>query len=71
MTVTRADYDHVMIPCYHPADPVFVRGKKSRLWDSEGREYVDFGGGIAVNSLGTPPRSSARPLKSRVRSSAT
>ena len=63
MTVTRADYDHVMIPCYHPADPVFVRGKKSRLWDSEGREYVDFGGGIAVNSLGNAPKVVRKALK--------
>ncbi|WP_372441103.1 acetylornithine transaminase [Actinacidiphila acididurans] len=30
-----------------------VRGEGARLWDAAGREYVDFLGGIAVNSLGT------------------
>ncbi|MFJ1973591.1 acetylornithine transaminase [Streptomyces sp. NPDC087903] len=29
-----------------------VRGAGARLWDAEGREYVDFVGGIAVNALG-------------------
>lgn len=28
------------------------RGRGSRLWDVEGREYVDFIGGIGVNALG-------------------
>lgn len=29
-----------------------VRGEGARVWDGEGREYLDFGGGIAVVSLG-------------------
>ncbi|WP_051855212.1 acetylornithine transaminase [Streptomyces sp. NRRL B-1347] len=29
-----------------------VRGAGSRLWDADGKEYVDFVGGIAVNALG-------------------
>lgn len=29
-----------------------VRGAGARLWDAEGREYLDFLAGIAVNSLG-------------------
>jgi acetylornithine/N-succinyldiaminopimelate aminotransferase len=29
-----------------------VRGKGARVWDEEGREYLDFVGGWAVNSLG-------------------
>jgi acetylornithine/succinyldiaminopimelate/putrescine aminotransferase len=24
----------------------------SRLWDQQGKEYIDFAGGIAVNALG-------------------
>src|SRR5262249_20120865 len=31
---------------------VLVRGDGVRVWDSEGREYLDFGAGIAVTSLG-------------------
>ncbi|SFR05112.1 acetylornithine transaminase [Desulfoscipio geothermicus] len=29
-----------------------VRGEGARLWDADGREFLDFVGGIAVNSLG-------------------
>lgn len=29
-----------------------VRGEGCRLWDADGREYLDFLGGIAVNNLG-------------------
>jgi predicted acetylornithine/succinylornithine family transaminase len=31
---------------------VFVRGEGARLWDSEGREYLDFLAGIAVAQVG-------------------
>ncbi|NQT73842.1 MAG: acetylornithine transaminase [Chloroflexi bacterium] len=31
---------------------VIVRGKGSRVWDENGKEYLDFVGGWAVNSLG-------------------
>ena len=30
----------------------FVRGKGCRVWDADGREYLDFVAGIAVNALG-------------------
>ncbi|MFT4551224.1 MAG: acetylornithine/N-succinyldiaminopimelate aminotransferase [Verrucomicrobiales bacterium] len=29
-----------------------IRGEGARLWDADGTEYLDFGGGVAVNSLG-------------------
>ncbi|WP_051717244.1 acetylornithine transaminase [Streptomyces megasporus] len=35
-----------------PSVPI-TRGEGARLWDADGREYLDFVGGIAVNSLGT------------------
>ena len=63
--VTRATYDQVMFPCYHPADLVLVRGRKCRLYDSEGRSYLDFGGGIAVNSLGNAPKTVRKALKAQ------
>ncbi|MBI3085477.1 MAG: aminotransferase class III-fold pyridoxal phosphate-dependent enzyme, partial [candidate division NC10 bacterium] len=31
---------------------VLVKGQGVRLWDSDGREYLDFVGGIAVDALG-------------------
>jgi acetylornithine aminotransferase len=41
-----------LLPAYARADVTFVRGEGARLWDDDGREYLDFGGGIAVVSLG-------------------
>ena len=51
-TVQREWYDSYMMPNYAPASMIPVRGAGSRMWDQEGREYIDFAGGIAVNSLG-------------------
>ena len=50
--ITRATFDEVMFPNYAPAAFIPVRGRGARLWDQAGREFVDFAGGIAVNSLG-------------------
>ncbi|MBE2294437.1 MAG: aspartate aminotransferase family protein [Phycisphaerales bacterium] len=50
--ITRALFDEVMVPSYAPAAIIPVRGEGSRLWDQDGREYIDFAGGIAVNVLG-------------------
>lgn len=51
-TPSRQDFDHYMMPNYSPQQSIPVRGEGSRLWDQQGREYIDFAGGIAVNSLG-------------------
>ncbi|MCS2608679.1 aspartate aminotransferase family protein [Halomonas dongshanensis] len=51
-TPSRQDFDHYMTPNYAPQSVIPVRGEGSRLWDQQGREYIDFAGGIAVNSLG-------------------
>ncbi|MCD6004591.1 aspartate aminotransferase family protein [Halomonas sp. XH26] len=51
-TPSRQDFDNYMAPNYSPQQIIPVRGKGSRLWDQQGREYIDFAGGIAVNSLG-------------------
>ena len=37
---------------YRRPPVVFTYGRGCRLYDSEGREYLDFLGGIAVNALG-------------------
>ncbi|MDP5144314.1 aspartate aminotransferase family protein [Rheinheimera baltica] len=49
---TRALFDDVMVPNYAPAGIIPVKGKGSRVWDQQDREYIDFAGGIAVSSLG-------------------
>ncbi len=52
LPVTRATFDEVMVPCYAPAPFVPVRGEGSRVWDQDGRMYIDFAGGVAVTALG-------------------
>ena len=42
----------VLLPVYRQRELILQRGKGARLWDNEGRDYVDFGAGIAVCSLG-------------------
>ncbi len=38
------------VGCVHPV--AIVRGSGARLWDAEGREYIDFVGGIGVINAG-------------------
>ena len=57
MNDLRRQYDAHLLPVYTPPSPVFTRGQGAKVWDTEGREYVDFGGGIAVLSLGHAPPS--------------
>ena len=40
------------LPVYRPRQMILEHGRGSRLWDIEGREYVDLAGGIAVCGLG-------------------
>jgi predicted acetylornithine/succinylornithine family transaminase len=44
-------HDRYVMPTYAPG-LALVRGKGSKVWDAEGRVYLDFLSGIAVNSLG-------------------
>lgn len=52
MQVTRELFNDVMAPNYNPAAMIPVKGEGSKVWDQDGNEYIDFAGGIAVNSLG-------------------
>ncbi|MBS0568813.1 MAG: acetylornithine transaminase [Proteobacteria bacterium] len=40
------------VPIYKPRETILERGQGSRVWDRDGKEYVDFGSGIAVCGLG-------------------
>lgn len=44
--------DRVIMNTYGRQPLVLVRGEGSRVWDAEGREYLDFVAGLAVSSLG-------------------
>ncbi len=50
--VIRSTFDDVILPVYAPAQFVPVRGQGSRVWDQQGKGYIDFSGGIAVTALG-------------------
>jgi acetylornithine/N-succinyldiaminopimelate aminotransferase len=40
------------MPTYARAPVEFVRGEGARLWDAEGREYLDFFAGLSVHNAG-------------------
>ena len=43
--LVRADHEHLIHPLHHPVDhsepAIFVRGRGARVFDIEGREYID------------------------------
>ena len=49
--IRALDAEHGM-QTYGRLPVAFVRGEGVHLWDSEGKEYLDFLGGLAVTSLG-------------------
>lgn len=56
MTTTELDNQYVM-HTYGRLPVVFVRGEGCFVYDAEGKEYLDFVAGIAVNGLGhCPPK---------------
>lgn len=66
--VTRVMFDQYMVPNYAPSSVIPVKGLGSRLWDQAGDEYIDFAGGIAVNSLGHCHPSVVNVLKKQAES---
>jgi acetylornithine/N-succinyldiaminopimelate aminotransferase len=51
-TDLKARESEAIIQTYARQDVVLVRGSKASVWDSEGKEYLDFVAGIAVNNVG-------------------
>jgi acetylornithine/N-succinyldiaminopimelate aminotransferase len=49
---TTAALESPLLPTYARADVSFVSGEGATLTDSEGKQYLDFVGGIAVVALG-------------------
>lgn len=47
-----AEGSRYVLNTYKRGEVAFVKGKGARVWDAEGKEYIDFLAGIAVNSLG-------------------
>ncbi len=48
----QALYQQYVLPTYTQVSVCLVKGKGSRVWDLEGREYLDFFPGWAVSGLG-------------------
>ncbi|MBI5070516.1 MAG: acetylornithine transaminase [Deltaproteobacteria bacterium] len=42
----------VLTPNYRQQPLALVRGQGARVWDADGKEYLDLLGGVAVNALG-------------------
>ena len=51
-----------LLPIYD-RDITLVKGKGSRLWDKDGREWLDFAAGIAVNGFGYGDRKIVAAVK--------
>ena len=49
---TRKLFEEFVGPNYGRYNLVLARGRGSRVWDEAGKEYLDFGAGIAVSTLG-------------------
>lgn len=49
---TKEKTDKFLAPCFGDRKMTAVKGSGSYIWDENGKKYLDFGGGIAVLSLG-------------------
>ena len=52
MPATETQTESALLGVYKPAGPAFVAGEGCELIAEDGRRYLDFTAGIAVNSLG-------------------
>lgn len=59
--------DEYLLPLYKRLDVSFVKGKKSILYDEEGKDYVDFTSGIGVNSLGYANKEIVKTIKEQAK----
>ncbi|MGB6978692.1 MAG: aspartate aminotransferase family protein [Candidatus Acidiferrales bacterium] len=60
---TRADEARHLMNTYKRPPVVFTHGRGCRVYDSTGRAYLDFLGGIAVNALGHAHPSLVRVIR--------
>jgi acetylornithine/N-succinyldiaminopimelate aminotransferase len=56
-----------LTPNYGQQPIALVRGEGVRVWDAEGKEYLDFLGGVAVNALGHCHPALVRALEEQAR----
>ncbi|MGZ9586240.1 acetylornithine transaminase [Paenibacillus marinisediminis] len=55
-----------LFPTYARYPIALVKGEGSRLWDDQGKEYIDFMCGLAVTNLGHAPKRVADKIKAQL-----
>ena len=65
MNITNTDKEFVA-GTYGRFPLEIERGSGARLWDTNGREYIDLGAGIAVNTFGYSDSIWAEAVKNQV-----
>lgn len=55
-----------LFPTYARYPITFVKGQGSRLWDDQGKEYIDLMSGLAVTSLGHAPEAVKTKLQAQL-----
>ncbi len=55
------------VPNYKPREMILDRGEGARVWDLDGKDYIDFGAGIAVCSLGHQDPDLLKALETQAR----
>lgn len=64
---TRELEDRYELPVYPRRDIVLVRGKGARLYDEEGREYIDCASNVGVSNIGHGNEEVARAIEEQYR----
>lgn len=65
MNATIEKTQQYVLGCYGRFPVSLVQGEGVRVWDEDGKEYLDFGSGIAVCSLGHSPKCIQQALQSQ------
>ncbi|OEU96743.1 acetylornithine transaminase [Streptomyces oceani] len=61
-----ARWQHALMDAYGTPRVPITHGEGARLWDADGKEYLDLLGGIAVNSLGVAHPAVVRAVSDQV-----
>ncbi|PUE65154.1 acetylornithine transaminase [Arcobacter caeni] len=59
--------DKYLLPLYNRLNVAFVKGKKSILYDENGKDYIDFASGVGVNSLGYANKKIVKTIKKQAK----
>src|SRR2546430_17327372 len=59
------DADQFLLPTYKRSPILFTHGRGAFVFDSSGKKYLDFLGGIAVNALRSEERRVGKECRSR------